>query len=348
MPPDIALDVTRVVSCARTLVDLLGCPDVALSDAIDHLTRNLSAWLSRPLRDALCLAAVSFGASHSCEHPAHATRTDITTAVGAAFDASARTGNLEATIAALVSEGIDAERVTWDVISRESVRHEGLIHKECNRLVRALPERSTDELTGYGWAGLRIALRNYDPDLGFAFSTYACPKINGAIRDGVRAESPIPKRLTTFVRKVSAAEERLTHELSRIPSYAEIAAFVASSTESLELLPRLVPTASLEELTEGPDRDGAREPSCLVDHTDPQDAAVLSLRDAALHAAVAALPADEREAVRMLLLEEVPIGRAAELLGVEPRQLRARRQRALAALEPVMRSWMDEHCLAVA
>jgi RNA polymerase sigma factor for flagellar operon FliA len=338
-----------VVAAGRALVNLLGCPDLTVPDAVTALCPHLASWLTRPLRGALAAAAdavvAEHAAVHGCDRPAPSS---LTAGVAAAVDAAQRLGNLDQTIATLVADGIDAERVTWDVISRESVRHEGLIFKEANRLVRTLPDRTADELTGYGWAGLRVALRNYDPDLGFAFSTYACPKINGAIRDGVRAESPIPKRLTTFVRKVSAAEEKLTHALSRVPTYAEIAAYVDSTAEAMDLLPRLVPTASLEELAESPTGERGREPACLVDDADPQEAAIVAMRDAALHRAIDALPPEEAQAVRLLLLEEVPIGKAAAMLGVEARQLRARRQRALLALEPVMRAWMDEHVTAVA
>lgn len=345
MPPQIALDVTRVVACATRAAELLRCcDDASVVPAVDHMLPFLAGNLTRDLRHVVVTGALSYMRSHPC---VTVDGSSWTQELGATFDAAAAPGTLDVTIATFVAAGVDAERVTWDVISRESVKHEGLIHKECNRLVRTLPERHPDELKGYGWHGLRIALRNFEPELGFAFSTYACPKINGAIRDGVRAESPIPKRLTTFIRKVSSAEEHLTHELSRTPTYAEIAAYVDSANESLHLIPRLAPSASLEELAIGLGGENSREPACLIDHADPQDAALTALRDEALHAAVDALPADEAQAVRLLLLEELPVGEAAAMVGVEPRQLRVRKQRGLRALEPVMRAWMDENLYAM-
>lgn len=347
VPPQIALDVSRVIACAERVVELLGCgADLSVGPVIDFVLPSLAANLTQDLRFVVVRSATAFLVAHAPgqgEASADAWAADL----DSTFSAATAPGTLSATIAALVSRGIDGERVTWDVISRETTRHEGLLHKECNRLVRTLPERSADELKGYGWAGLRIALRNYQPELGFAFSTYACPKINGAIRDGVRAESPIPKRLTTFVRKVSRVEEQLTHKLSRRPTYAEIAAYVDSSSESLHLLPRLTPAASLEELALGMSGE-SREPACLVDPANPQDVALTALRNEALHRAVAALPPEESQAVRLLMLEEVPVGEAAARVGIEPRQLRQRKQRALRALEPVMRAWMDEHVDAVA
>lgn len=345
MPPQIALDVTRVVACATRATELLRCcDDISVVTAVDHMLPSLARHLTRDLRHVLIMSGSTFVTTHRCAAPP-VPLDEARDGLADAFDTAVAPGSLDETIAALVARGIDAERVTWDVISRESVRHEGLIHKECNRLVRTLPERHPDELKGYGWHGLRVALRNFDPDLGFAFSTYACPKINGAIRDGVRAESPIPKRLTTFLRKVTSAEEQLTHALSRTPTYAEISAYVDSSSESLHLLPRLAPTASIEELALTSAGE-SREPACLIDDADPERAALTALRDAALHAAVDALPAEEAQAIRLLLLQELPVGEAAALAGVEPRQLRLRKQRGLKALERVMRAWMDDHVLA--
>lgn len=320
-------------------------PDLVSSPSVGGVAVDLLPALKRHLDRDLRFVLVRAGVTHLGEGGQRPS--DVAAALGTAFDQAATPGDLGATIAEFVQRGIDAERITWEVISRESVRHEGLIHKECNRLVRALPERDPDELTGYGWAGLRTALRNFDPELGYAFSTYACPKINGAIRDGVRAESPIPKRLTTFRRKVTAAEEKLTHELARQPTYAEIAAYV-SSTESLHLLPRLAPQASLEELSVGMDVEYTREPACLVDVADPQAEALVALRDAALHAALDALDPDDAQAVRVLVLDEVPIGVAATQLGVEARQLRQRKARGLKSLEDAMRAWVEESELVCA
>jgi len=251
-------------------------------------------------------------------------------------------GSLDVTIATLIAAGLDGELVAWEVINRVSVKHEGLIHKECNRLARTLPDRSPEDLKGYGWAGLRVALRNYDPELGFAFSTYACPKINGAIRDGVRAESPIPKRLTTFLRKVNQAEEQLTQRLSRTPNYGEIADYIDASTREMALLPHLAPSASIEELS-NPWGERTREPSCLIDGADPEASVVTAMRDEALRRAVDALPADEAVAVRLLMLEEMAVGEAAALVGIEARQLRMRKQRGLRALAPVMTAWLEDN-----
>lgn len=355
LPPQIALDVARIAATTRWLADTLDCcTHVTAPALVAHVLPALSARLSDRLTDVVVSTLAQYANEHLRRHrddtgtpstgiPLWQWMTAESLEVGLrrTYAATTAGASLEATVADVVSEGLDGELITWEVITRESNRHEGLILKECNRLARSLPDCAADDLKGYGWAGLRVALRNFDPSLGYAFSTYACPRINGAIRDGVRAESPIPKRLTTFVRKVSKAEEALTQQLGRSPSFAEIAAFVDTSIEAMTLLPRLGPTASLEELSH-PWGVKASEPRCLIDRSAPEDEVLTSLRNEALHRAVDALPHEQAEAVRLLCLQEIPVGQAAAMVGVEPRQLRTRKQRAMRQLAEAMTPWMGE------
>ena len=331
------------------------CPVPAHAALTAHLVAALDTRVASTLEDVCADAAEAWAgahrAGHLVTHPGGSpdfpswswvAHTPFAHGLRARWAATPDPGPLTDAISAARDGGLDGELLCWAIINRETGRHEGLIHKECNRLARVLPHRSAEELKGYGWAGLQVALRGFNPELGFAFSTYACPKINGAIRDGVRAESPIPKRLTTWVRKVSAAEESLVQELGRTPTYTEIAAYLDASLESMRLLTRLTNTASLEEMS-NPWGDTTREPACLIDSADPAASAVTALRNEALLAAVDSLPADEAGAVRMLLLQDMPVTAAAEALGVEPRTLRALKTRALAHLEPLMRAWVDEY-----
>lgn len=339
-PPNIALDVTLVITAAKSVVDALACCKESVPVVLAAMLPSLQRHMDKSLKEVLGLAAQMYAREHSC---AQISEKQVRQRVVEDLEQVGDVGALDDVIAGYVSSGIDAEKVTWDVITRESANHEGLIYKECNRLLRALPNRQVDELKGYGWVGLRTALRNFDLSLGYAFSTYACPRINGAIRDGVRAESPIPKRLTTFVRKVSSAEELLTHELSRTPTYEEISEYLAAEERTMKLLPRLSPAMSLEEMSLGPDGEHFREPSCLVDEHTPLDSTMTILRDEALHRAIANLPAEQEEAIRLLMLEEIPVGVAAKQVGIPPRQMSQRRQRALKALAPVMQAWFDEN-----
>jgi RNA polymerase sigma factor (sigma-70 family) len=56
-------------------------------------------------------------------------------------------------------------------------------------------DREADDMVGYGYMGLRRAAELFEPERGLAFSTYAVPRIRGAILDGLRKEQPWAVRL---------------------------------------------------------------------------------------------------------------------------------------------------------
>lgn len=234
--------------------------------------------------------------------------------------------------------GVSAEQLVDDLVVFESHRHLGLVWRQCHRLARTFPERTADDLVGFGWLGLRRALRRYDPSVA-AFSTYAVALIDGEIREGVRRENPLPKRLTTYVRKVDKAVDDLAAELGRPPRLAELAERLDQRIEDLVLLSRLTPAASIDELTDGD--EGHREaPRWMSDPVDVGVAAEQTVRAQAITEAIARLAdADERHAAQLMLLEGRPSTEAEQLCGVPSRRLLAAKRRAADHLAADLSGW---------
>lgn len=246
---------------------------------------------------------------------------------------------IDAGVARLAADGADGDRLAWEIIAHESHRHLGLVWREAHKLARTLPQRRASELVGYGWQGLRTALRKYEPDQS-AFSTYACTRINGDIRAGVRSEHPLPKRLTTYARKVQRAEDELASELGRAPALAELAERLDQHLDELRIVPRLQPAASVEELTAGEDTgDRPRSPSWLAGGDDPADEAVAALRSEAVADAIDQLDEPERTAARALLLEGRASTEVAEETGYTSRELLAAKRRARSSLARALADW---------
>ena len=255
------------------------------------------------------------------------------------YDTTKRTGGFENTLRRLREQGLrSAEELGWAVIGFESHQHVNLVWHQANKLQRAFPDRSASDLLAYGWIGLRTALAKYDPSLGFAFSTYACTRITGSIRDGVRAENPVPKRLGTFARKVAAAEAELTQALGRAPSLEEVSTHLGTEIERLAVLPRLAPEASVDELLAFAGENGS-SPNWIVDDTDPAEEAERAAVSDAVRNALAKLPCEEAEAVRLLIMEELHPTKARELTGATARQMRQRRDRGLETLRDFLDGW---------
>jgi RNA polymerase sigma factor for flagellar operon FliA len=283
-------------------------------------------------------------------------------AVADAYDRAMPTGaaaerTLPATAAALSRAGIDGERLTNAVIHFEAGRHLGLVKQQSNRMAQSYTGYSAEDLFGWGWKGLIVALRGYDPTAS-AFSTYAVTRIVGHIQDGVRAESPIPKRLGTFSRKAVATEEilsvelgrpptaeetaeamcraRLLRELGRPPTLAEVAARAHEELAQLKLRPRLAIPATIDEAA-GPEGEGVVLPSM---GPDPSDVALATALRDEIEAALAALPAEESEAVRLLDYEGVSYDEARMRTGASRRQLHQRRARGRERLAESLSGWV--------
>ena len=74
--------------------------------------------------------------------------------------------------------------------------HLRLVYKIAGQIHRSPGGSQTDldDLISHGVEGLMRALERFDPELGFSFTTYAYPRIRGAIWDGIRTSCPVHGR----------------------------------------------------------------------------------------------------------------------------------------------------------
>lgn len=74
-------------------------------------------------------------------------------------------------------------------------RHERMVHGLANRLRRELSLRGDlDDLIAFGFGGLLEARHRFDPARGVQFQTFAYHRVRGAMLDGVRKMSQLPRR----------------------------------------------------------------------------------------------------------------------------------------------------------
>lgn len=253
--------------------------------------------------------------------------------VRAAMDATERV-TLDEAKSALRERGWDAERLCWAVVGVESRRHVPLVLKEANMAARHWPDRGADSLIGYAWQGLRLALYNYDPEVAM-FSTYACPRIRGAIRDGTRAESHLPKRLTTFVHKVERTRDVLTQRLGRHPTLEEVARAADIEMSRLNSLRHMGAPVSLNDIVE---RD---ESFTVVARENPERAVLEHARAEAVAAAMLAIDPEDAHVVQLLILDGLSLSECQARTGLSGRQLRQRKERALEELSTHLAEWAD-------
>lgn len=139
------------------------------------------------------------------------------------------------------------ELVAAGVARLEACHHVNLAFSTANKMAKKY-QKDPDELVSMAYFGLQSALTKYNPATGYTVSTFVTHRIWGSIQDGLRNDSPVPKRLTTFVRQVKAAEEKLFTELRRDPTFSELRDELGPDAANLYLYPRLAPQESLTDM----------------------------------------------------------------------------------------------------
>jgi len=121
----------------------------------------------------------------------------------------------------------------WDAFQKhgdESARdqllsqHLPLVHHVARQVLRTLSVQvELDDLVSAGSVGLINAVESFDPGRGLAFSTYAAPRIRGAILDDLRKNDHVPRSIRRKQRQIAAAEQQLSGSLDRKPDDRETA-----------------------------------------------------------------------------------------------------------------------------
>ena len=93
------------------------------------------------------------------------------------------------------------------------------------RLAMTLPTHvSGEDLYSAGLVGLLNAVRQFNPNLGTAFETYARVRIRGAVLDELRRMDWVPRSVHAKARRIQQAMSELEQRWGRIPEDGEVAA----------------------------------------------------------------------------------------------------------------------------
>ncbi len=194
-----------------------------------------------------------------------------------------------------------------------------------------------EDMLSYGVQGLIEAFHAYDPGRGAKFSTYALPRIRGAILDALRAAHPLPRSLQKFSSDMERASATLRVDLGRTPTKAEIAKEMGLSKEeflstmrtssirvvSLDGLADTAVNGNTEKLWEMADHDPGIDPDSMA-----QDTMVRRL----LHDAVDTLPERERTIVSLYYMGSQSLKSIGKALGISESRASQLRHRAIRRL----------------
>jgi RNA polymerase sigma factor FliA len=217
-------------------------------------------------------------------------------------------------------------------------QHLGLVYHVARRLVRGKQMQvELEELVSAGSLGLIEAFNNFDPSRGLAFSTFAAPRIRGAILDELRRLDQVPRSVRRRMRALSATREELTRELGHAPDNEQVARRMGVDMSTFWRWQSEGEEARFVPLGQG-DADDTSNGRMALDHipatsgTEIDDRLTLAQEGERLRAALAELPDQERHVLTLCYFEELKLHEIAKILGVSESRVSQIRAKAVQRL----------------
>jgi RNA polymerase sigma factor FliA len=207
-----------------------------------------------------------------------------------------------------VSASADSPEVLERV--REGLDQVDAIAKQ---LRKQIGRRGTfDELVSFGREGLLSAARTFDPTLGVPFRRWASYRVRGAMLDGVRGASMVPRSVYERLRAVDAAHHAAEAAAEEGSASPPSSAEEADARLAIHLA--RIATAVAVGLLAAPGSGGTGE------SLDPNPSAdeVLGREEtlAAVRQAMGALPDQERHLIQRYYFDDVQLDDAAGEIGL--------------------------------
>jgi RNA polymerase sigma factor for flagellar operon FliA len=212
---------------------------------------------------------------------------------------------------------------TGDQTARDTLvnEHLGLVHHVARKVIRSLaPGTEIRELVSFGSMGLLHAVDTFDPARGIAFSTFAAPRIRGAILDELRRQDHATRSVRRKAREIHAAREALIQRLGAPPSDDQIADHLAIDLDTLWRWQARVAGAQPVSIDRPAAYDDRPEAPVLAipGVTGEQIEEELSVREEAgvLREAIRRLKGQEQTVLALYYFEELTQDEIAAVLGI--------------------------------
>ena len=174
-------------------------------------------------------------------------------------------------------------------------------------------EADFPDLISTGTVGLIRALESFDPTKGTPFPSFARLAVSGAMKDGLRKEDRVSRKVREESDRLRIETERAVTILGRLPSEFELASLAATTISRLREV--LAATAAVGSLSELASPDGREVGDLVADPAAEERATRAQLADLAA-AVLGRLSARKQAVVRWYHLEGVNLKEIGSRLGI--------------------------------
>lgn len=214
-----------------------------------------------------------------------------------------------------------------------------LVHFVARRMSARTPAVEYGDLVSVGALGLLAALDSFEPERGYAFSTYAVARIRGAILDDLRRRDWMPRSSRTRSRRLAAARAHLHRKLQRAPRPAEVAGELGLDLQAYwgwcDELDAPAPDAPPVPAGRAGGARRAGGPPLELDTSEDKSPDRELLREeekVRVRTALKNLPEREQRVLALYYFEEMTLRAVGTVLGVTESRVSQLRQRALRRL----------------
>jgi RNA polymerase sigma factor for flagellar operon FliA len=215
------------------------------------------------------------------------------------------------------------------------------------RMAAKLPSHiQAEDLISAGIIGLIDALDKFNPAREVQFKTYAQIRIQGAIKDELRALDWASRSMRQKAKRLEHAFATLEQELGRPPASEEVAnALGIEIGEFEQLLDDVKGTSlvSLEELGQGPpseEKSSLFEALLTCEDQDPLEMLNLQGLKEALTVAIAALPEKERLVLSLYYFEELTMKEVGSVLNLTESRISQLHTQAVLRLRSKLKAYL--------
>lgn len=230
-----------------------------------------------------------------------------------------------------------SESVTQSAIVQQ---HLPLVYQVAWQVKRRVGDHVTvEELVSAGTLGLIRAVERFDPMRGRALSTFAIPRIRGAMLDDLRDRDWVPRRVRRRMRAMSVAARKVEQREGRPARAADVAHELDITLDGYwrwadEAEGETVPLQLTEPGIEG-EGTGTRQ---VADRSRlaPDDDLVQNERNHRLRSAIEQLPPRMKEVLTLTYYEELGGRAIADLTGVSESRISQLKRVALRHLRDAL------------